>query len=154
MPEHIHLLIRDPQKKNPSTVMQALKLSFARRVLAQARDEDATPGRVRAESQTAGCPASHPSANAQGKLSQKAREVAHPSYFVSTLKDNPRYTFRVKVAHPPRSAQAPEGTTDFEEPTTSLKRCPDTKPSFAACWCPAVPSSLIRLAMHLTKRPS
>jgi len=81
MPEHIHLLIRDPQKKNPSTVMQALKLSFARRVLAQARDEDATPGRVRAESQTAGCPASHPSANAQGKLSQKAREVAHPQLF-------------------------------------------------------------------------
>ncbi len=37
MPEHIHLLISEPQKKNPSTVMQALKLSFARRVLAQAR---------------------------------------------------------------------------------------------------------------------
>ena len=35
--EHIHLLISEPQKKNPSTVMQALKLSFARRVLAQAR---------------------------------------------------------------------------------------------------------------------
>ena len=37
MPEHIHLLISEPQKKNPSTVMQALKLSFARRVLAEAR---------------------------------------------------------------------------------------------------------------------
>jgi REP element-mobilizing transposase RayT len=37
MPEHIHLLISEPQKKNPSTVMQALKLGFARRVLAQAR---------------------------------------------------------------------------------------------------------------------
>jgi len=37
MPEHIHLLIGEPQKKNPSTVMQALKLGFARRVLAQAR---------------------------------------------------------------------------------------------------------------------
>jgi putative transposase len=36
-PEHIHLLISEPQKKNPSTVMQALKISFARRVLAQAR---------------------------------------------------------------------------------------------------------------------
>src|SRR5258706_7045433 len=35
MPEHIHLLISEPQKKNPSTVMQALQLSFARRVLAQ-----------------------------------------------------------------------------------------------------------------------
>ena len=37
MPEHFHLLISEPQKKNPSTVMQALKISFARRVLAQAR---------------------------------------------------------------------------------------------------------------------
>jgi putative transposase len=39
MPEHIHLLISEPQKKNPSIVMQALKLGFARRVLAQARQE-------------------------------------------------------------------------------------------------------------------
>jgi putative transposase len=37
MPEHIHLLISEPQQKNLSTVMQALKLGFARRVLAQAR---------------------------------------------------------------------------------------------------------------------
>jgi len=37
MPEHIHLLISEPQAKNPSTVMQALKISFARRVLARAR---------------------------------------------------------------------------------------------------------------------
>jgi hypothetical protein len=37
MPEHIHWLIREPQKKNPSTVMQALKLGLARRVLAQAK---------------------------------------------------------------------------------------------------------------------
>jgi putative transposase len=37
MPEHIHLLISEPQEKNPSTVMQALKLGFARRVLAEAR---------------------------------------------------------------------------------------------------------------------
>jgi putative transposase len=37
MPEHIHLLISEPQKKTPSTVMQALKLGFARRVLAEAR---------------------------------------------------------------------------------------------------------------------
>jgi transposase IS200 family protein len=37
MPEHIHLLISEPQKNNPSTVMRALKLGFARRVLAQAR---------------------------------------------------------------------------------------------------------------------
>jgi putative transposase len=37
MPEHIHLLISEPQEENPSTVMQALKIGFARRVLAQAR---------------------------------------------------------------------------------------------------------------------
>ena len=35
MPEHFHLLITEPQKRTPSTVMQALKLGFARRVLAQ-----------------------------------------------------------------------------------------------------------------------
>jgi putative transposase len=37
MPEHIHLLIGEPQEKNPSTVMQALKLGFVRRVLAPKR---------------------------------------------------------------------------------------------------------------------
>jgi len=37
MPEHIHLLISEPQLKTPSTVMQALKIGFARRVVAQAR---------------------------------------------------------------------------------------------------------------------
>lgn len=37
MPEHFHLLISEPQKQNPSTVMQALKLGFARRVLADMR---------------------------------------------------------------------------------------------------------------------
>jgi putative transposase len=30
MPEHIHLLISEPQWKTPSTVMQALKIGFAR----------------------------------------------------------------------------------------------------------------------------
>jgi putative transposase len=33
MPEHFHLLVSEPQRGNPSTVMQALKLGFARRVL-------------------------------------------------------------------------------------------------------------------------
>jgi putative transposase len=37
MPEHIHLLISEPQKRNPSTVMQALKLGFARCVLSEIR---------------------------------------------------------------------------------------------------------------------
>ena len=33
MPEHIHLLLSEPEKGNPSVVMQALKLSFARRTI-------------------------------------------------------------------------------------------------------------------------
>jgi putative transposase len=37
MPEHVHLLISEPQAKYPSTVVQALKLGFARRILAQAK---------------------------------------------------------------------------------------------------------------------
>ena len=35
MPEHFHLLITEPQVGSVSTVMQALKLGFARRVLAE-----------------------------------------------------------------------------------------------------------------------
>jgi putative transposase len=37
MPEHFHLLMSEPQERTPSTVMQALKIGFARRVLAQLR---------------------------------------------------------------------------------------------------------------------
>jgi REP element-mobilizing transposase RayT len=37
MPEHIHLLISEPQQKNPSTVMQALKLGFTRRIVVEAQ---------------------------------------------------------------------------------------------------------------------
>jgi putative transposase len=33
MPEHIHLLISEPEKGDPSKVMQAIKQGFARRVL-------------------------------------------------------------------------------------------------------------------------
>jgi REP element-mobilizing transposase RayT len=37
MPEHFHLLISEPQEVTPAMVMQAVKLGFARRVLAQLR---------------------------------------------------------------------------------------------------------------------
>ena len=37
MPEHFHLLISEPEKGDPSVVMQALKLGFARRVLPASR---------------------------------------------------------------------------------------------------------------------
>jgi hypothetical protein len=36
----------------------------------------------------------------QGRLSRKAREVAHPRLFRSMLKDKPALYFPVKVAHP------------------------------------------------------
>ncbi len=37
MPEHFHLLVSEPQERTPSTIMQALKLGFARRLLAEQR---------------------------------------------------------------------------------------------------------------------
>jgi REP-associated tyrosine transposase len=37
MPEHIHLLISEPEKGDPSKVMQAVKQGFARRVLRRMR---------------------------------------------------------------------------------------------------------------------
>ena len=37
MPEHVHLLISEPERGNHSTVMQAIKQDFARRLLARLR---------------------------------------------------------------------------------------------------------------------
>jgi putative transposase len=37
MPEHVHLLISEPERGNPSAVMQAIKQGFARSLLAQLR---------------------------------------------------------------------------------------------------------------------
>ena len=37
MPEHVHLLISEPQRGNPSGVMKALKQGFARRLLFRCR---------------------------------------------------------------------------------------------------------------------
>ena len=37
MPEHIHLLLGEPERGNPSVVMQALKQGFARRLLRKMR---------------------------------------------------------------------------------------------------------------------
>jgi putative transposase len=39
MPEHIHLLLSEPERGNPSTVMQAIKQGFARRILGRLRSE-------------------------------------------------------------------------------------------------------------------
>jgi putative transposase len=37
MPEHVHLLISEPERKDPSIVIQAIKLGFTRRVLGELR---------------------------------------------------------------------------------------------------------------------
>ena len=37
MPEHVHLLLGEPERGNPSGVMQAIKQSFARRLLRELR---------------------------------------------------------------------------------------------------------------------
>ncbi len=37
MPEHVHLLLSEPERGNPSVVMQAVKQGFARRLLARLR---------------------------------------------------------------------------------------------------------------------
>ncbi|MGC2447962.1 MAG: transposase [Candidatus Sulfotelmatobacter sp.] len=40
MPEHVHLLISEPERGNPSVVMQAIKQGFARRLLARLRQKE------------------------------------------------------------------------------------------------------------------
>ncbi len=37
MPEHLHLLLSEPERRNPSVLMQALKQGFARRLLGKMR---------------------------------------------------------------------------------------------------------------------
>jgi putative transposase len=37
MPEHVHLLLSEPERGNPSVVMQAIKQGFARRLLGRMR---------------------------------------------------------------------------------------------------------------------
>jgi putative transposase len=45
MPEHIHLLLSEPERGNPSTVMQAVKQGFARRILGRLRSQVANEPR-------------------------------------------------------------------------------------------------------------
>jgi putative transposase len=40
MPEHVHLLLGEPERGNPSKVMQAIKQGFARRLLRKLRAGD------------------------------------------------------------------------------------------------------------------
>ena len=46
MPEHIHLLVGEPERGNPSKVMQAIKQGFARRLLRKLRAAS-NPGQSR-----------------------------------------------------------------------------------------------------------
>ena len=77
MPEHIHLLISEPQVKTPSTVMQALKLGFARRVIAEAQ-------RLVGSTEA---------------TSRKAREVAHPPVPAQQVWQKRFYDFNVWTEH-------------------------------------------------------
>ena len=43
MPEHVHLLISEPERGNPSGVMQAIKQGFARRFIARLRRTEKSP---------------------------------------------------------------------------------------------------------------
>jgi putative transposase len=45
MPERVHLLLSEPERGNPSTVMQAIKQGFARRILGRLRSQVATERR-------------------------------------------------------------------------------------------------------------
>ena len=49
MPEHIHLLVSEPPQRRLSTAIQALKLGFARRVLAEQRRRSTSPQTHRCE---------------------------------------------------------------------------------------------------------
>jgi len=77
MPEHIHLLISEPQVKTPSTVMQALKLGLARRVIAEAGRHGASAG----------------------PTSRKAREVGHPPVPAQHIWQKRFYDFNVWTEH-------------------------------------------------------
>ena len=46
MPEHVHLLLSEPERRNPSVVMQALKQSFARHLLHKVRSRDRRQGEL------------------------------------------------------------------------------------------------------------
>jgi len=49
MPEHVHLLVSEPPGRRLSAAIQAVKLGFARRVLAEQRRRHHTPQRDRFE---------------------------------------------------------------------------------------------------------
>ena len=67
MPEHVHLLVSEPQRDNLSTAMQALKLSFVRRL------ERSVVPRSRKNGETWGIPSSETNEFARGPRFWSAR---------------------------------------------------------------------------------
>ena len=62
---------------------------------------------LKAEWNCVGGSGGHPSAIAQGRLSRRAREMAHPPVVsVDVKKNNPALYFAVKVAHPPEASSS------------------------------------------------
>ena len=55
VPEHFHLLISEPERGDPSTVIQALKLGVARRVIAAAKRRERQHARQKSFQQDASC---------------------------------------------------------------------------------------------------
>ena len=55
------------------------------------------------------------SAFAQGRLSRKAREGAHPQLFRAMLKDKPALYFAVKVAHPPKERNSDTNDSHYHQ---------------------------------------
>ena len=49
MPEHFHILMSEPQEATPSTAMQAIKLSYARRVLSKQNPTYSRRSRVKTD---------------------------------------------------------------------------------------------------------
>ena len=56
MPEHIHLLVSEPQRETPSTVIQALKLGVERSMRCASGSAVVTPPRSRKTRETWGTP--------------------------------------------------------------------------------------------------
>ena len=68
MPEHFHLLISEPEIGSPSTVMQAIKLGFARRVLGRSPILRTTDREEKIPTSRA----------------KNAREMGHPTYPIAS----------------------------------------------------------------------
>ncbi|HEX3819953.1 MAG TPA: transposase [Candidatus Sulfotelmatobacter sp.] len=80
MPEHFHILMSEPQIGDPSTVMQAIKLSYARKVL---REQDPNYGRrkpIEPTPETARVPHFSGILREVGPSTQRSKEVPQENH--------------------------------------------------------------------------